>query len=95
MKIGTVVKLKLDCLGNECGALGVVYESYPDFDIIEANAVSVIFENGNYDGFSDRDQRLFLERVDFSGEHSNYQFKHVIKVSEDFGNGYWDKIFKK
>ena len=45
MKVGTICKLKVDCLGNEPGTLGVVFYDYGD-------GFQAIFENGNYDGFS-------------------------------------------
>ena len=45
MKVGTICKLKVDCLGNKAGTLGVVFNDYGD-------GFQVIFENGSYDGIS-------------------------------------------
>ena len=63
--IGAKVKLKVQCLGNEIGTVGYVYEQYQDFDYPQIFGVSVIFENGNYDGFSAKEQVLFLDVVDY------------------------------
>jgi len=55
----------------------------------------VIFQNGDYDGFSIKEQILFLEDVGFIRKYSEYVFKNVIKVSEDFEKGYWGDIWKQ
>ena len=89
MKVGTIVKLKIPCLGNPVGTSGVCYEEY---DLGEPGAGSVIFENGRYDGFSPEEQENFLDFVGTSTEISNYQFTNVMKLSEDFESGFF-KIF--
>lgn len=94
MKVGTIVKLKVSCLGNETDTLGVVFNTYPDFDDKSKKGVQVIFENGEYDGFSFREQETFLKYVGFSHNHENYIFKNVIQVSRDFDNGHWDTVLK-
>lgn len=97
LNIGDVVTLKIGMLGNKPGTRGVVYEEYPDFDDIGEKGVSIIFENGNYDGFSFEDQDLFLEKenvINISNEIKNYKFEHVMKLSKDFDNGLWDEIFR-
>lgn len=48
MKTGTVVKLKVNCLGNKPGTIGVCYQEY---DLGEPGGSQVIFENGEYCGF--------------------------------------------
>lgn len=95
MKVGTICKLKVKCLSNEVGTLGVVFYDYGD-------GVQVIFENGNYDGFStsssalaaktseDRDKteaEQFLEEVGFEESLAGYQFKNVTQVSADYRKG--------
>ncbi len=89
MKVGTICKLKVDCLGNKAGTLGVVFYNYGD-------GIQAIFENGGYDGFSlkygngltgDKGQSevdLFLEEVGFEESLGDYKFKSVIQVSNDF-----------
>jgi hypothetical protein len=85
VKVGTLVKLKCECLGNPPGTVGVCYEEY---DLGGDHGSSFIFENGNYDGFSIEDQRLFLERI---GHYPlTYVFTNVMKLSEDYNN----KVFE-
>jgi len=44
LKVGDVVKLKRACLGCDDGAIGVVYETYPDYDFDTGYAASIIFQ---------------------------------------------------
>ena len=98
LDIGDIVILRVEILGNTPGTRGVVYDLYDDFDILDAKGVSIIFENGMYDGFSVDDQFLFLDKeqtiTPVSNKIRDYKFKHVIKVSHDFENGFWDEIFR-
>lgn len=85
MKVGTLVKLKCNCLGNPAGTVGVCYEYYV---LGGESASSFIFENGNYDGFSTDDQKLFLERI---GHYPlTYTFTNVMKLSKDFEDGVFE-----
>lgn len=88
MNIGTVVKLKVECLGNKPGTLGVAFNKYG------LNGIQIIFENGNYDGFSKDEQETFLEYVRDEETLSSYVFRHVIQTSRDFDAGFFDKAFK-
>ena len=84
-RIGTVVVLKVRCLGNKAGTRGVCYETYT---LGGPEAASFIFENGNYDGFPPEDQERFLiyiEDTDFE-----YHFTHVMQLSRDYTNGMFD-----
>ena len=90
MKKGTVVKLKTSCLDNPPETVGVCYEEY---NIGESGAGSVIFANGNYDGFSPSEQEEFLVKIGFDYDIANYQFKNVMQLSKDYSNGVFDKIF--
>jgi len=92
MFVGTIVKSAVEVLGNPVGASGVVYEEY---NLGEGPAVSVIFENGNYDGFSPKEQDRFLVEVGFSNHASFYQFTNVMKLSEDFRNGIFSQALEK
>lgn len=84
MRIGTIVQLKINCLGNEIGAQGVCYSI--DYSLGRAS-YGVIFENGNFDGFSPEDVELFLKEIGFSSSIQYYQFTNVIKLSQDFDRG--------
>lgn len=89
--VGDIVKLKIACLGNEEGSEGVVIENYT---IGDKSGAQIIFENGEYDGFSLDDQEKFLERIGHSKEFSEYRFTNVWKLSDDFANGRFDEIFE-
>ena len=94
--IGDVVTLNTEMLGCKPGTRGVVFNSYTDFDDPTKNGVQIIFENGQYDGFSASDQHVFLEseHVDYIPFYiRGYKFENVLKVSRDFVNGFWDEIF--
>jgi len=87
MKVGNVYRLKTPMLGESKNAVGVAYEEYPDFSGV-GTGVSVIFEGGNYDGFSEEDQENFLEKVDHDPKiAAYYRFKNVMQLSRDFDNG--------
>jgi hypothetical protein len=100
MKVGTIVKLKVECMGNEIGARGVVFNDYGD-------GSQVIFESGDYDGFNETvlhdwsddvkltEKDFFLEVIGFSDEVAGYNFKNVIQVSQDYSRGLFDPAFKK
>lgn len=98
MQVGTIVKLKRDCLDNPKGAIGVVFYDYGD-------GFQAIFPNGNYDGFStDEKEDVFgglteadfiLEEVGFEPSLADYQFRNVITVDLDFRRGLFDVVFKQ
>lgn len=93
MTTGTIVHLKVNCLGNKIGTLGVGFNDY-------ISGCQFIFENGEYDGFSiekyfeekQSEQILFLEEIGFDKEISNYKFKNVMQVSQDFRNGFFNSV---
>ncbi|MCK9429019.1 MAG: hypothetical protein M0R17_03275 [Candidatus Omnitrophica bacterium] len=89
MKIGDIVKLKVLCLANPINTLGYVYDEYPDFDGL-GTAISVIFKNGSYDGFSVTEQPLFLEYV--KSTDFKYNFTNGVHLLNDFENGYFNDI---
>lgn len=96
MTVGTIVKLKVPCLGNPIGAVGVGFNDYGD-------GCQFIFENGDYDGFSSRlddiisgsEQDTFLEKVGFDEDVATYQFRNVMQVSQDFRNGFFNSALKQ
>jgi len=98
--VGDVVSLRTVCLGNSPGALGVVFYHYGD-------GCQVIFENGNYDGFSftpnmpnEKDERVtefdfFLKKIGHDGSVAGYNFTNVISVERAFNARYWQPTFIK
>jgi hypothetical protein len=95
MRIGTLKRLTQPCLGNPAGTVGVCYEVYiidEGTDLCTPPGASFIFPNGEYDGFSDRDAKMFFDDWEgFCPELQNYQFTNVMKLSRDFDAG----LFKK
>jgi hypothetical protein len=95
MIVGDVVQLKVDCLLNPKGTIGVVYFNYGD-------GCQAIFKNGNYDGFSfkskmpdgSREIDYFLVCIGHTPILETYQFKNVIQLSRDFERGVFDSVFK-
>ena len=92
MKVGTVVKLLVPCLGNPSEAVGVCYEEY---HIGSDKGSSFIFANGSYDGFSEDEQESFLREIGYDYNVGSYIFTNVMRVSDDFRNGFWDSVFKE
>jgi hypothetical protein len=91
MKKGTIVKLKERAmLGVPVGTRGVVYDTY---DIGWGPGVSVIFPNGNHDGFSQEEQNVFLDPVGFDHLTSQYNFINVMKLHTDFEKGLFNQAF--
>ncbi len=93
-RVGNTMKLKIDCLENKKGTIGVVFNDYGD-------GVQVIFPNGKYDGFHSEHERMmwknqteldfFLEKVGFDPLLSNYRFTNVMQVEKDFRVGVFFK----
>lgn len=92
--IGSICKLLVDCLGNPAGTKGLVIETYPDFDDNKKLGITVLFPNGNLDGFSIREQRDYLEIVNLDERYADYIFKSVVSTSVEFRNGFFDSVFK-
>jgi hypothetical protein len=91
--VGEVYRLKDPLLGNNVGAIGVVYDQHnltgnPD-DIIKM----IIFENGEYCGFSPEERNEYLLLVNYDVNFSGYEFINSFKLENDFENGYWDILF--
>ena len=87
--IGSVWALKVDCLGNPAGTLGYCFEEYKDYEIRGATGIQVIFPNGEYCGFSAKEQEEFFDFVNYDMRYVYYKFTNVINVSLDFNKGYW------
>lgn len=87
IKIGTKVRLKIDCMANDKGTIGVCYETY---NLGDGNGASIIFPNGEYDGFSEEEQTYFLEIIE--NTTFRYEFTNVMKLSADFNKGVFNEI---
>lgn len=79
--VGSLYSLKVPCLGNPVGTVGVCYEVY---NIGGPNGYSFIFQNGRYDGFSHDEVQDFLEFQGIDPSIRDYKFTNVMRLSEDF-----------
>lgn len=96
LKVGDVVTLAIPMLNEATGTRGVVYDVYDDIKYSTKQGASIIFENGNYDGFSFEDQEIFLNEepvMHIPFFIRDYEFENVIKLTEDYKKGHWDEIF--
>lgn len=93
MLVGTIVKLKRECLENPKDTKGVCYEVYNRGRREEG--ASIIFENGKFDGFSPEEQKEILIPIGISEDLMNYKFENVRKVNEDFRKGVFNIAFKR
>ena len=92
MHVGTMVKLKVPCLRNEPGTRGVCYDQY---QMEKDLGYSVIFENGEYDGFSQDEASEMLEIVGVELALIDYIFTNVMKLTEDFRKGVFDCVLRE
>jgi len=60
----------------------------------EPGGSQVMFENGDYCGFSPDEQKDFFEIVGFDENISTYKFTNVIQLSRDFESGRFNLVFK-
>lgn len=90
LRVGDIIKLKVSMFGNKKDDVGVVFEEY---DIIRKGGVSVIFRNGEYDGFSVDEQEEYLEKIGHNTSIEKYKFNSVIRLSKDFERGMFDTCF--
>lgn len=93
LTVGTIVKLTERLLGNDAGTFGVVYENYN----IGGNhpGCSIIFANGDYDGFGLDEQERFLENTSkVDPKVASYEFSNVMQLSKDFSDGYFDHVLE-
>ena len=88
--VGMVCSVGRRCMNNREGALAVVYENY-DFEG-RMFGVSMIFQNGNYDGFSEEDMQIFeVNPVRLNPHLAKYKFQNVGQLSDHFRIGVFDK----
>lgn len=91
--IGTVITIGTECVGNPVGAKGVVFEHYT---IGGTPGLSVIFENGRYDGFGEFCVEAFgLRKVTTTRYLQNYEFISVLQLQDDFERGFFDAALQR
>ena len=99
LMIGTLVQLKRECLDNQEGTIGVVYEVYERAtrrdDGQDRYGISVIFPNGRHDGFSSSERNMLLTVIGITTARPVrlYQVKHVTQLMLDFERGLFTQAF--
>lgn len=88
LPVGTQVRLKVKCLGNEPGTVGLVFHDYK-------TGCQVIFPNGEYCGFADEENNDEVEEFfELLGIFPiEYRFQHVMQLSRDFKAGLFKEAF--
>lgn len=92
--VGEVYKLKKPIMGNDIGIIGIVYHNI-NFNNNNNVIKMIIFENGEYCGFSSDEVNEYLDLVNYDVFYSSYNFINSFILSKDFDNGYWSMGFIK
>ena len=91
LRVGSIVKLGRECLDCSINTIGVCYEVY---NIGNREGFSIIFSNGNYDGFSNEDLKIFeVKKIGYVSKLSKYKFISVLKLADDFQDGHFNDGF--
>jgi hypothetical protein len=77
--VGSVVRLKVNLLGESIGDFGICYECY---ELGNGQGRSFVFEKGGYDGFSLDEQEKMFEHI--KDTNFNYIFDNVRTLKIDF-----------
>ena len=88
MKVGNIVLLTVPMLGNPIHTVGVCYEIYAN------GGASFIFENGDYDGFSEEEQKMFLHLVAHDTNLQDYHFINVMSLVDDYQYGIFHHLLR-
>jgi hypothetical protein len=89
--IGMRCSVGVPVLGNPAGSPAVIYEHYR---IGERRGVSLLFPNGNYDGFSSESLQIFdVQPKGLIRSCADYQFTNVIRLRDDFNRGLFEQAF--
>lgn len=88
LTVGSKVVLLREMLNEKVGSVGYAFSEYDDFDGL-GTGVQIIFQNGSLDGFSVKDQNLYLENLGVDQRFSMYDFKNVNQVYNDYRKGWW------
>lgn len=88
--VGQKVILNRAMMDEKAGSVGYVVDTYKDFDIEGRVGAMIIFQEGSYDGFSAKEQDLYLQVKRVDQRYSSYVFHNVLQLSRDYDNGYWE-----
>lgn len=92
--VGMLCVVERPCVGNEANSFALVYENYLLGG--QHHGVSLIFPNGNYDGFSEECcESLSVTPVKMLANYSHYDFKNAGQLNHDFNRGLFNSAFDK
>lgn len=94
LNVGDIVVLKRAVLDCESGTLGFVFNTYLDYDDSSKKAAQIVFENGDYDGFSYREQQLFLHPQKYPS-NIDYKFSNVMILARDCQKGLFNEAWEQ
>jgi hypothetical protein len=96
-RVGDVVRVGRECMHLPPQALALVVEVYDraELHIGEGHGVTLLFENGSFDGFSDGDLVLFgVERIGHAPRFAGYQWTTAIRLLHDWTQGTFDEVWR-
>jgi hypothetical protein len=92
LAVGDIVVVGKPCMGNPAGARAVVIEEY---DLGRGASWTLLFQNGNFDGFPPRDLALF--DVSHVGHHpalASYHYTNALRLTADWRNGFFAQVWR-
>ncbi len=97
LQVGDVVTVARPCMGNPDGARAVVVEIYnrgANLDARDRRGVTLLFPDGNFDGFSPGDLTLWgVVRVGRVEALADYRFVSAGRLAFDFTEGRFRDAF--
>ena len=96
LRVGDVVRVTRAALGNPEHSLAVVVEVYDRHVHGDELGVTLLFQNGQADGFSGGDCALFgVSRVGHRPALAGYQWRSALALLEDYSRGWFDDVWSK
>jgi len=90
--VGTIVTVNRPCMDNPAGSKALVYENYR----LGKNhrGASLLFANGDYDGFSEEDMGIFeVNPVGFCESCAGYRVESCSRLEQDLLTGRFSAAF--
>jgi hypothetical protein len=96
LRVGDVVRVARACLHNPEQSLAVVVEVYHRHEPGDELGATLLFRNGEADGFSSSDLALFgVARVGHRPHLGRYQWRSALELLEDFRRGTFDEVWTR
>lgn len=92
LAVGDLVVVGRSCMGNPAGARAVVVEQY---DLGDGASWSLLFENGNHDGFPPRDLEIFeCVKAGHVSSLADYRFTSALRLYADWRAGVFAEVWR-